>query len=502
MSAELKVTRSTRDLDDGVIEMMAACRYDPWKWAEVAWDWGHGELKGVDGPREWQDDIFDEISSRLANPATRYQPIQIAVSSGHGIGKSAGIGMLLNWAMSCWSDAMCVVTANTATQMATKTVPEVSKWFRRSITGHMFDVQAQSITARDKAHVKNWRTDFVPWSVHNTEAFAGLHNKDRIIVVIYDEASGIDDKVWEVTEGALTDENTVIIWIVFGNPTQPTGRFRECFRRLKHRWYTKQVDSRTVPGTNKEQIARWAEDYGEDSDWFKVRVRGMFPATSAKQFISTTDVDAAFGRNLRKEQYSFAPVILGVDPAWTGADDFVIVKRQGLYSEILRVIPYNDNDVQMASLIANLEDEHKADAVFVDMGYGTGIVSAGKVMGRDWRLVSFSEKPIDKGMLNKRVEMWRGMRDWLKEGGSIPPDQMIYDDLVGPETLPRLDGKMALESKEDMKERGLVSPNRGDALALTFAYPVVHKVRQPLSGESRRGGVMQDNLNRNPYDGG
>ena len=133
------------------------------------------------------------------------------------------------------------------------------------------------MAARDKDHAKTWRADFVPWSEHNTEAFAGLHNKGKRIVLIFDEASAIADKVWEVAEGALTDEGTEIIWIAFGNPTRNVGRFRECFRRFKHPVEGRQIDSRTVEGTNKEQIAKWAADYGEDSDFFKVRVRGMFP---------------------------------------------------------------------------------------------------------------------------------------------------------------------------------------------------------------------------------
>ena len=86
----------------------------------------------------------------------------------------------------------------------------------------------------------------------------------------------------------MTDEHTVIIWLKFGNPTLNYGRFRECFRRFRHRWITHHIDSRTVEGTNLAQIARWAEDYGDESDFFKVRVRGLFPNMSAKQFIGGT----------------------------------------------------------------------------------------------------------------------------------------------------------------------------------------------------------------------
>jgi hypothetical protein len=464
------------DLNDQIIELAASCRFDPLKWAKVAFDWGHNELAEHTGPRIWQEELLGAIRDKLANPETRYQPIQVAVASGHGPGKSAFMGILSNWGMSCWADAKIVTTANTEGQLRTKTAPEIGKWFRLSLTAHWFDVQTLSIKSRDNKHADSWRQDFISWSEHNTEAFAGLHNKDRIIIVEFDEASKIHDKVWEVAEGALTDERTVIIWVVFGNPTRNSGRFRECFRRFRHRWITRQIDSRTVEGTNKAYLQRLVDDYGEDSDIVKVRVRGQFPSQSAMQFISADDVDAARTRHLRKEQYSFAPVILGVDPAWTGDDKFEIMLRQGLYSKSLATIARNDNDIEMANLIARLEVEHQADAVFVDAGYGTGIVSAGQVMGRNWRLIWFGGKAIDPGYVNKRAEMWGTMKKWFKAGGTIDPkDEELYQDVIGPETVARLDGKILLESKEDMKARGLPSPNRGDALALTFAEPVAKR---------------------------
>ncbi|MCC6863264.1 MAG: terminase [Rhodobacteraceae bacterium] len=464
------------DLNDVIIKRAAACRYDPLSWSNFAWDWGHGELADYDGPREWQASIFQLIRDHLANPETRFHPVQIAVASGHGIGKSASMGMLSNWAMSCYADCKIVTTANTEGQLRTKTAPEIGKWFRMSITSHWFDVQSTSVKIRNKPHSDQWRQDFIPWSEHNTEAFAGLHNKGKIIILEFDEASKIHDKVWEVAEGALTDEDTVIIWIVYGNPTRNSGRFRECFRRFRHRWHRFQIDSRTVPGTNKKKIQEWIDDHGEDSDFVKIRIRGQFPSQSALQFISGDDVDAARSRHLRAEQFNFAPVILGVDPAWTGDDALEIVLRQGLYCKSIATLPRNDNDVEVANLIARLEIEHKADAVFIDAGYGTGIVSAGQVMGRSWQLVWFGGRATDLAYVNKRAEIWGALKSWIKQGGVIDPkDEELYQDLVGPETVPRLDGKILLESKQDMKDRGLPSPNKADALALTFAAPVAKR---------------------------
>jgi hypothetical protein len=178
-------------------------------------------------------------------------------------------------------------------------------------------------------------------------------------------------------------------------------------------------------------------------------------------------------------------VIISVDPAWQGDDEFVIAKRQGLKFEILRTIPKNDNDIEMASLIATLEDDEEADAVLIDLGWGTGIYSAGKTMGRKWILVNFGGKSNDPGCLNKRAEIWKLGKIWLKEGGSIPKDPQLHAELVTPETVARMDGKLQLESKEDMKSRGASSPNRADALMISFAHPVKER-RQKKEKEKKR----------------
>lgn len=460
--------------EDQLIQEIAEFTHDPLGFSKYAFPWGEvgSELESYQGPRQWQSELFNDLGNHLQNPETRHQPFLAATASGHGIGKSASIGMICVWGMSTCEDCKIVITANTEPQLRTKTMPEVSKWFRLAINSHWFKPNATSVFTVDKKHEKSWRLDAVTWSKNNTEAFAGLHNLRKRIIVIFDEGSSIDDIVWEVTEGALTDEDTEIIWVAYGNPTRNTGRFKECFTKLKHRWVNRQIDSRTVEGTNKKQIQKWLEDHGEDSDFFKVRVRGMFPSASFKQFISLEDVDKAYGKELKPDQYKFAPKIISVDPAWSGDDEFVIAMRQGLHFQILRTIPKNDNDFEMATLIATLQDEHKVDAVFIDAGYGTGIVSYGKTLKRDWKLVWFSGKAIDQGCLNKRAEMWKLMRDWLKEGGALPLDPVLHQELIGPETIPRSDGKIQLESKEDMKSRGEPSPNRADALAITFAFPV------------------------------
>ena len=233
---------------------------------------------------------------------------------------------------------------------------------------------------------------------------------------------------------------------------------------------------------NKVLLNEWVELYGEDSDFVKIRVRGVFPSASDTQFISASIVDEAQKRVYKVGQFDNLPTIIGVDPAWTGGDTLEIVMRNGYHMKCLATIEKNDDDMRMANLIAQFEDEYKADAVFIDQGYGTGIYSIGKSMGRKWRLVAFGGKSPNDMYLNMRAYMWGEMKEWLKEGGSIPNEQGLYDDLVGPEAIIDKNGRIQLESKKDMKERGLPSPNKGDALALTFAFRVTKKV----NGNHRR----------------
>ena len=344
------------------------------------------------------------------------------------------------------------------------------------IAAHWFKYEATSLHSTDPKHKDTWRIDAIPWSKVNPEAFAGLHNHGKRIIIIFDEGSAIEDVIYETTEGAETDADTEIIWVVCGNPTRNTGRFREFWRKLRHLWKTFNVDSRTAKKTNKKTLAAKMKAWGEDSDYARVRIKGEFTSVGDRQFISTAHVEAARGKHLDESQYRFAPKIIGVDPAWTGGDSIEIYLRQGLASKLLATFPRNDDDMLIATHVARFEDEEKADAVFIDLGWGTGIYSAGKLMNRKWDLVGFGEASIDPGFLNKRAEMWGLMKKWLREGGALPDDNVICEDLVGPEYEPRMDGKIQLESKQDMKDRALPSPNRADALALTFARPVHKKL--------------------------
>ncbi len=462
--------------EDELVADIAGFSADPLGHVRYVFPWlEHGELLTSAGPRCWQEKTLTDIRDHLQG-SQRFQPLQLAISSGHGIGKSALIGQVIHWAMSTCEDCRVVLTANTETQLRTKTWPEVSKWFRMSINSHWWNVTATSIQVKERTHERLWRADAIPWSEQNTEAFAGLHNAGKRILVIYDEASAIADRIWEVTEGALTDERTEIIWLAFGNPTKNTGRFRECFGRYKHRWISRQIDSRTVDGTNKEQLEKWVHDYGEDSDFVRVRVRGEFPRAGSTQFIAGDVVAEA--RKRQALQVDGQWKILSVDVARFGDDQTVIGLRQGDSLKVLEKLRGQDT-VQVAMRVSqHIKTETPRVTVIDGDGIGAGVVDYVRHHMGAWfkahapcRLMEFhgGGTPRDGDMyFNQRAECWGKMRDWL-ETGSIPDDPELESDLTGPEYFFSSKNQIQLEKKEDMKKRGLSSPDLGDMLAMSFA---------------------------------
>lgn len=472
---------------------------DPLGWVMYAFPWDEGELTGFTGPDDWQKEFLSDWGAAIkkngfngVDPVDSYMD---ATSSGHGIGKSALVSWIILFIMSTRPMCKGVVTANTSEQLRTKTWGELGKWRKRCITGHWFVYNngKGNMNLYHAEHQESWRVDGQTCREENSESFAGLHAADSSPFYIFDEASAVPDTIWEVAEGGQTDGEP--FWFCFGNPTRNTGRFRECFRKFKHRWNTRQVDSRTAKMTNKKKIQEWLEDYGLDSDFFKVRVRGMFPSASDVQFIGSDIADAMLNAQILKKQVRGMPRIIGVDPAYDGTDMMVIYLRQGLFSKLLGRYQKSDDTLRSAKIIAGFEDEYQADAVFIDYGYGTGIYDIGKSWNRDWQLVKFGGASTDPAYLNKRGQMWGDMKEWGRMGGSVD-DQDTYDQLMWPEYKVRLDGKIVLESKEDMKKRLGASPNEADALALTFAFPVAPKVVPRGTGKK----VDMANVDYDPYN--
>lgn len=472
----------TADIE--LAELIAEYTHDPLGCVRVIFPWGEGELAKSAGPRKWQAELLDDIGKHLRNPETRHVPFKAAIASGHDIGKSAFVAMVTKWALSTCEDCRCIITANTGNQLDTKTQPELSKWFARAEDRGFWDVKATRVNCVDVAHKDFWRADFETWSEENTEAFHGLHNTGKRILMIFDEASGIPSAVWTAAAGIELDEDTEIIWLVFGNPTRNTGDFRECFGANKHRWKNYRIDSRTVEGTNKAQIDKWIEDYGEDSDYVRIKVRGEFPRAGSAQFISSDVV--ANARKYKAEGFGALPKILAVDVARFGDDQTVIGLRQGRHFQILGKYRGKDTMWVANETIRHIQ-ERRPDATVIDAnGLGAGVVDNINHRGFGHRLFEFhggASANDSAAFYNRRAEVWGSTREWLMAGAEIPDDAELADHLTQPEYSFSNKQQIQLEKKEDMKARGLDSPDCGDCLAMTFAVKVMPKPK-PLPQQS------------------
>ena len=491
---------SSADIDpeDQLIDDIAGFQHDPLGYALYAFPWGEPdeplENKII---LEWQRGVLNDlgagvlsIAEAIAIAETKGEEpdtmaYQDATASGHGIGKSALISIIVLWAISTFEDTRGIVTAGTDTQLKTKTIPELSKWYRMCINKHWFIQTSTAIYSSIPEHAKTWRIDYIPWSEHNPEAFAGLHNEGKRILIIMDEASTIAKVICETIQGALTDAGTEIIWMMFGNPTRTGTPFYEAFGRQRHRWTTRKIDSRTVEITNKVQLAAYVEDNGEESDFVKVRVRGEFPAAGSTQFIPQDLIDAA--RTREAVSIPTDPFVVMVDVARFGDDASVIGGRRGRDA---RSVPwekhYGMDTMELAARAAAYAMTNDAAAIFVD---GTGV--GGGVVDRLRQLqfpagcvvydVQFGAKCNhayvieEKGvkLANHVAEMSYHMKMWLKIG-AIPDDDNLADELAQRNYGFNGKGEIILESKKDMKKRGLSSPDHWDCLALSFHLPVSH----------------------------
>jgi len=420
---------------------------------------------------DWQEELLRDIEEEFKeNPE---ETLQYAVSSGHGIGKSFIMAMLALWWLSTRPHCAGHITANSWKQVSTKTAREIEIWRKLAINGHWFEQTATRIYHVD--HKKTWGIDFLSNSENNSESFAGTHSEYTFQG--YDEGSAIPDIIWEVCEGVTTDGKG--FWLVIGNPTRNTGRFKDCWGRFSHRWNTRQIDSRDAKRTNKEKIQEWIDDQGEDSDFVRVRVRGVFPRAASDQLIPEDVVEEAAQKVIEPKEFVAFPKILGVDVSRGGGDDSVIVMRQGPKVEILGTYQLRDL-MKLSGKVVEIYNKERAEHVFVDStGLGAGVLDRLRQIGIPVTGVNFAVKAVDRRMyLNTRSECWGRMKDWLMDGGSIPYNPRLIKELKQQTYGYTESLTIQLESKKIMKSRGLESPDIADAIAVTF-YGDIQQLTRP-----------------------
>ncbi len=464
---------------------------DPDAFVRFIFPWGKEgtPLHDKKGPRNWQRDELLAFKDHIADNLLRVEMGQMpkiyrsVTASGRGVGKSALVAWLDLWMISCQIGGSAVNSANTEAQLKTRTWAEVGIWHTLSFNSHWFERQTMSLKPakwyaeglKNQLKIDNeyYYAMAQLWSEETTEAFAGIHNS-RGVMLIFDEASGIPEKIWEVADGFFVDESCYHSYFAFSNPRRNTGAFFQCFHKNRQYWNRRNLDARKVDQLNIEYLNEMVERYGEDSDAARVEVYGQFPRQGDKQFISREVIENASTRELSQDLH--AGIVMGVDPARFGSDTTVIRFRQGRDARSFPVIRMKGKDnMQVANECAYQIDRINPDAVCIDSGGGAGIIDRLREMGYKVNEVGFGEKSSEPEWANKRTEIWAKMREWLI-GGCINDEIDLIDDLAGPEyKYMGASDKLMLESKEDMKRRGIASPDDGDALACTFAVRVAHR---------------------------
>jgi hypothetical protein len=454
---------------------------DPLGFVKFAYPWGEpGPLERYAGPDDWQRDYLIElgeyVKARKFDGKTPVLPIRMTTASGHGIGKSVLVAFLVGWIMSTRRNSKGTVTANTYQQLSVRTWATIQTWMKRSITAHWFEITNQILYRKN--YKDSWYCQAQSCKEENSDAFAGQHAADSTSFYIFDEASSIPTKIYEVAEGGLSDGEPM--FFAFGNPTRSQGEFhRITFGESRNRWSARSIDSRNCAFSNKELIKEWIEDRGEDSDFVRVRVKGIPPRASDSQFIDMDRITQA----QKREVFALPdePLIAGVDLAWGGADSNVVRFRRGSDARSIKpvVIPGESTRdasvmvVKLAELLNETFDGRKIHTMFIDSAGISGAVGSRlRDLGYPNIIeINFGADSPDLKYAYMRDYMWGKMKEWLLTGG-IDADARLEVDLSGPGYT--LDNKIRvkLESKKDMKKRGLDSPDHADALGLTFARPV------------------------------
>lgn len=466
-------------VEDQLREFVGSLWDDPLGFVKAAYPWGEeGLLKDHTGPDKWQTEFLAGIGAEVkANgfSGKPVPPVRRAVSSGHGIGKSVMVAWLVDWIMSTRPHCQGTVTANTFTQLETKTWAAITRWTKLCFTSHWFTVTSNRMYQNENKD--SWFCAPQSSKEENSEAFAGQHAADSTSFYVFDEDSAIPDAVHEVAEGGLTDGEPMIF--CFGNPTRNSGHFYNACFRGGSRWNPLIVDSRDSRFTNKEQIKEWEQDYGEDSDFFRVRVRGINPRASDAQFIDQQRVLDAQRRKV--VVLGDEPLVAGADLAWGGSDDNVIRFRRGLDARSIPSIRIKGEFTRdpavltnrLAEVLTKDYDGQRVSMLFLDSAGIAGALGARlRALGhRNVQEVNFGSDSPDIKYRYMRDYMWGMMKDWLL-AGAIDTHPELEADLTGPGLRPDNRQRVWLESKETMKKRGIDSPDDGDALALTFAQPV------------------------------
>lgn len=470
---------------------------DPLGFVLAMWPWGveGDQLATAKGPdknqRQFLKDLGEHVEARSFDGSVPVEPIRMSISSCHGSGKSTMGAWIAWWIISTRPHSIGTVTAGTYQQLEERTWADIMYWGRMCQTAHWFDIQANGIFAKDLKLAEKWKMTPKTSIEARSQAFAGQHAATSTSWFLLDEASEVPDGVWTTAYGGLTDGEPM--FFAWGQMTRNAGEFYNvCFGDASTRWDSRVFDGRESAFTNKTLIKEWREEYGEDSDWYRVRVLGLPPRASELQFIGQDLIDGARQRDHVVMQDE--PLVWGYDAANGGLAHHCFWARRGLDAKTIAPIflpgdtPRDVVVAKAVDLLNGVSTGIRATAMFGDQAFGSVILQRLRELGyTNVFEVNFGGPSPDPHCLNMRSMMWSRMREWLRLG-AIPDVPKIYQPFMDPGFHHR-NGKLVLESKADMARRRIKSPDGPDALCLSFsqvvAPPSVRPAAKPQPAPSR-----------------
>lgn len=439
-------------------------------------------LRYQDDPVAFVEEIFHVEPDGWQKEALRaiVEDDRVSIRSGHGVGKTAFLAWIIIWWMLLKTEPRIACTAPTAHQLSDVLWGEIAKWSKLLPEA----LKAELDVKADRVEATRERLEY--YCVARTarkeqpEAFQGFHAPDMLFIV--DEASGVDDIIFEVGEGAMSTVGAKTLMV--GNPTRTSGHFYDSFHRMRGHWRCMRVSCEDAKMVDSGFIQRMADKYGRDSNIFRVRVLGEFPSQEDDVVISLALCEDAVRRDVSPVD---GKVIWGLDVARFGDDSSALAKRQR-NTLLEKVKEWKGKDImQTVGIVLNEYNKTpvtlRPDVIMVDsIGLGAGAADRMREVGLPVRCVAVSERPsVQDHYMRLRDELWWKCREWLEDRScKIPDDQ----DLIGELTTPKYEytsaGKILVESKTDLKTRGVASPNRADALILTFASSDLKSAFAPL----------------------
>lgn len=398
---------------------------------------------------------------------------RIAIRSGHGVGKTTTLAWIILHSLLNKFPFKGVATAPTEDQLYDALAAEVAMWVKKLPIELQYQLDVKSEYIAVKADPDSSFFSFRTARAEKPEALQGIHS-DNVLLII-DEAPGVPEPIFEAGLGSMSGESAITI--MAGNPTRGSGYFFEAFHRNADRWHKVHISCLGHARVAQDFVDDIRNTYGENSNAYRTRVLGEFPTSDDNTIIPRELVEAAMVRDIATTPNSVGR-LWGVDPARFGDDTSVLVKRHG--NRVLEITRYKKLDtMQLAAAIhaeyKRIPTEERPVEIIVDsIGLGAGVVDRLTQLSLPVRGINVSESALSPNYLNVRAELWFQLRDWLaKRACSLPNDQLLASDLTAVQFKFSQTGRLQVESKAEMKRRGLKSPDSADALVLTFASEAI-----------------------------